>query len=197
MKAAREGALFRQAGVAPGQNVLDIGFRDLEELQTITSLVGPTGHVLGIDINPRHVQIAAEKLVDLPSPNISVKEGSISAIPAEDGAFDLVLCKGILHEVPQLDQAVAEMARVCRPGGLIAVMDFQRISRLKFELYRALVYLRSRRCDDRYPGFTREQLRRLLARHHLEEFDYRQLPDKGRLGFIKADRFLLKAKRES
>jgi len=72
--------LFEQAGVTLDQKVLDIGFRDLEELQTAASLVGSTGYVLGIDIDPQHVETAHKELGKVPVSNITVKEGSMGLI---------------------------------------------------------------------------------------------------------------------
>lgn len=186
--------LFQQVGVVSGKKILDVGFRDVQELQEIASLVGPTGSVSGIDINPLNVQSASKKLACL-SPNIYVKKGSVLAIPFDDCSFDLVLCKGVLHEVKQLEKAVAEMARVCKRDGFLIIIDLQRFSRLRFELYRFIVRLLGRHCDDVHPGFTREQLLKLLAHEQLEELQYQQLPDKGRLGFNEVNLFLLKAKR--
>jgi ubiquinone/menaquinone biosynthesis C-methylase UbiE len=186
--------LFQQAGMLGGGNVLDIGFRDLQELQEIASLIGPTGSVLGIDIESQQVKVACQQLANLPASNISAREGSILHIPAEDNWFDFVLCKGVLHEVRQLDQAFVELARVCKPGGHIAIIDFQRFSRLKFELYRLKLRLRRQPCVDIHPGFRRERLLGLLRQQQFEEVSYHQLSDKWRLGTNEVSPFLLKAK---
>ncbi len=186
--------LLQQAGVTSGKNVLDIGFRDIRELQEIALLVGPAGRVSGIDINPSKVQSALEKLASLCSSEIHVKEGSILEIPFDNCSFDFVLCKGVLHEVKQLKRAVSEMARVCKRDGFLVIIDLQRFSQLRFGLYRFIVRLLGRHCDDVHPGFTRENLLKLLAHEQFEELQYRQLPEKGRLGFNKVNLFLLKAK---
>ena len=178
-----------------GDSVLDVGFRDVQELQEIASLVGPTGSVFGIDTDSVNIQSASHMLSRLPSDNIHVKDGSVLAIPFDDRSFDLVLCKGVLHEVKQLKKAVAEMARVCKLDGILIIIDLQRFSRVKFQLYRFLASLSRHSLDDVHPGFTREQLLRLLVNEHLEELQYQQLPDKGRLGFIEAPLFLLKTRR--
>ena len=166
----------------------------VQELQEIASLVGPTGSVFGIDIDPLNVQSASKKLAGLSS-NIYVKKGSVLAIPFDDCSFDLVLCKGILHEVKQLEKAVSEMARVYRRDGFLIIIDLRRFSRLRFKLYRFTALLLGRHCDDVHPGFTREQLLKLLAHEQFEELQYQQLPDNGRLGFNEVNLFLLKAKR--
>jgi len=188
--------LFQLAGVVLGKNVLDVGFRDVQELQELALLVGLAGSVFGIDINPENVQSASKKLASL-SPNIHVKKGSVSAIPLDDCSFDLVLCKGVLHEVKQLEKVFSEMARVCKRDGFLIIIDLQRFSRLRFIPYRFIVRLFGRHCDDVHPGFTREQLLKLLAHVQFEEILYQQLPDKGRLGFNEVNLFLLKAKQTS
>lgn len=153
--------LLQQAGVTLGQIVLDVGFRDAEELQAIAALIGAPGYVLGIDIDAQHVETAYKKLRAYP--NISTAMGSVLDIPVAEHTFDLILCKGILHEVRQLDQAIGEMARVCKQDGFITIIDFQRHSRLKFELYRLMVRLRGRHCIDVHPGFTRKHVLKLLS----------------------------------
>ncbi|MFX0094162.1 MAG: class I SAM-dependent methyltransferase [Candidatus Hodarchaeota archaeon] len=189
--------LLKQAGIVQGQKVLDIGFRDLRELQEIASLVSPTGHVLGIDINPDSIETAQKELKNLSLPNIFVKTGSILAIPANNHAFDLILCKGMLHEIKNLRKAIVEMTRVCKPAGLISIMDFQRFSRLKFMVYRFKVRFSRQQCDDIHPGFSQEQLRNLLSEQDLKELDYQLLPDIWQLGSIKVNPFLLRAEKRT
>ncbi len=75
-------SLLQQEGVISGQKVLDIGFRNLQELQEIAALVGETGHVLGIDLDPENIEAASKSLAGLSFPNISLRKGSILAIPA-------------------------------------------------------------------------------------------------------------------
>jgi len=186
--------LLQRTGIIAGHKVIDVGFRDVQELQAIASLVGPTGSVLGIDIIPRRVQSARQELEGLSGHAISVLRGSVLDIPADDDAFDLVLCKGMLHEVRQLGRALAEMARVCKPEGLISILDIQRFSRLSFELYRLKALLRGRRTHDVHPGFTREQLLKLLSEQRLDEIKYEQLSSTWRLGSNAVPIFLLQAR---
>jgi ubiquinone/menaquinone biosynthesis C-methylase UbiE len=187
--------LLEQAGLAPGQSVLDVGFRDLDELWAIAALVGPTGHVLGIDVDPQTVEAAQRELEEHATPNIAVREGSVLRIPADDLAFDLVLCKGILHEVRQLDKAFAEMRRVCREGGFVSILDFERFAPFRFRVYQFSMRLRGKPCADVHPGFARLQFSRLLSQHQLEEVSYQRLPEKWHTGPFEADAFLLRAKR--
>ncbi len=45
----------------------------------------------------------------------------ITAIPVEDAAFDCVICTEVLEHVPRPDRAVAELSRILKPGGILAL----------------------------------------------------------------------------
>lgn len=188
-------SLLQQVGIRQGQRVLDVGFGDLRELEEIASLVEPAGSVLGIEVLQRAVEEASRELSETSKANISVKAGTVADIPAEDQTFDLVLCKGLLHEVRDLDEALAEMSRVCVEHGEICIIDFQRFSRIRFELYRIKTCLQGRSTSDVHPGFSRGQLARLITDHGLDVVRYQEYPDKWRMGSIEVHPFLLKAKR--
>ncbi len=50
-----------------------------------------------------------------------VQHGDVTAMPYADGAFDRVLASEILEHIPDVDAAIAEIARITKPGGLVAV----------------------------------------------------------------------------
>ena len=72
--------------------------------------------VLGVD--PSEGYLAAARR-GAPSPVFEVAVGSATAIPAQDGEFDRVVSALVLNLVPRPEEALAEMRRVARPGGLI------------------------------------------------------------------------------
>ncbi|MHA2294745.1 MAG: class I SAM-dependent methyltransferase [Candidatus Hodarchaeales archaeon] len=188
--------IFEQAGIIQGQKVLDVGFRDLQELQDMATLVGSTGHVVGIDINSQNVKTAQEEMETLDYSNISIAKGSVLSIPAENAVFDLILCKGILHEVRELNKALKEMARTIKERGILTIIDFQRFSRVKFRLYKFKARRSGFQGDDIHPGFTRPQLLNLLTKQEFEEISFQLLPQKWTLGSYKLNVFLLRARRE-
>ncbi len=51
------------------------------------------------------------------------QEGDATALPFVDASFDLVFCRTAVHHFPDPAVVVAEMARVCRPGGRVAIAD--------------------------------------------------------------------------
>ncbi len=80
-------------------------------------------HVTGIDLTPamlaRARALAAEKNLT----NVTWWEGDVRALPWPDATFSIVATRFSLHHFTDPLQAVREMARVCRPGGRVVVVD--------------------------------------------------------------------------
>jgi SAM-dependent methyltransferase len=70
-----------------------------------------------VDISPRMVELARARGID-------AQEGDVQRLPFADGTFDLAVAAWMLYHVPDLDAALAELARVLVPGGaLVAVTN--------------------------------------------------------------------------
>ena len=77
------------------------------------------GHrVVGVDSSPDMLAVAARRV-----PQADLREGDLTALPLEDGAVDVVVCALALAHVPDLGPALAELARVLRPGGHLVISD--------------------------------------------------------------------------
>lgn len=187
--------LLQRVGIETGHRVLDVGFRDTEELRAIAARVGPTGHAAGIDVNPQHVEAARGEFGRLSPGNVTADRGSMLDIPFDDRTFDVIFCKGVLHEVRRIGKALEEMARVCKPGGILCIVDVKRFSRFKFEVYRWTSWLRGRRTGDVHPGFAHDRLQQSLRKVGFEEDHYEELPTTWRLGFNRVKPFFLRARR--
>jgi SAM-dependent methyltransferase len=79
--------------------------------------------VVGLDLTPSLLELGADRLVQGGISNVLLQEGTANDLPFVDASFDLVVCRGSLHHFPRPEAAVAEMARVCRPGGRVVVSD--------------------------------------------------------------------------
>lgn len=178
--------------VEPGDCVLDVGFRDLVELRRIASQLGSTGFVLGIDTDPKVIDKALVDLESEPDDRIKVQQGSIIQVPTSDAAFDIIYCKGILHEVHYPERAFAELRRVCAEDGLVIIVDFQRFSRLRFELYRLKAKFLIGHCPDQHPGFSRDQITRTVSSVGFLVEEYGSLKEVWRMGSIEVNPFILK-----
>jgi ubiquinone/menaquinone biosynthesis C-methylase UbiE len=79
--------------------------------------------VIGIDLTPELLAIGAARLRDAGITNVLLQEGNAAALPFVDASFDLVMCRTALHHMGDPLASIAEMARVCKPGGRVAVSD--------------------------------------------------------------------------
>src|SRR5262249_50680665 len=76
-------------------------------------------HVVGLDPVPELLARARDRA----AANTEFVEGAGTALPFDDGSFDLVGTHRTLHHVAQPERVVAELARVTRPGGHVLVVD--------------------------------------------------------------------------
>ena len=112
--------VLRRGGLEPGQRVLDLGTGTGSVAIGAAGLVGPAGRVTGVDISADMLALARRRTAASGYANIELREGRAEQLPADDGAFDVLLASLSLMYV--IDRAVAarEMRRVLRPGGHFA-----------------------------------------------------------------------------
>lgn len=104
------------ADIGAASEVLDVGCGPgslLFELARIPGLTGITG------IDAAEIYIAAARATSQ-DPRITLRQGDACAMPFADAAFDAALSQLVLQFVPTPLQAVREMRRVVRPGGVVA-----------------------------------------------------------------------------
>lgn len=111
---------YRRLGVAPGTRLLDVGC-GAGQLALIAARAG--AKVTGCDISTNlldsaRARAAAEGL------EITFEEGDAEALPYEDGHFDVVASLIGAIFAPRPDRVAAELTRVCRPGGMIAMANW-------------------------------------------------------------------------
>jgi ubiquinone/menaquinone biosynthesis C-methylase UbiE len=82
--------------------------------------VGSDGRVVGLDLNAAMLDVARTSVGGAASP-VEWCEGSASEMPLPDAAFDVVLCQHGLQQFSDRPAALAEMRRVLRPDGRLAV----------------------------------------------------------------------------
>jgi SAM-dependent methyltransferase len=112
--------LVEQAGIAPGQSVLDVACGTGIVARTAADRVGPEGKVTGVDLNQAMLTVARRVAGEV-RPEIDWHQGDAADLPFADGAFDAVLCQMALMFFPDRAAALAEMRRVARPGATVAV----------------------------------------------------------------------------
>jgi arsenite methyltransferase len=103
------------------ESVLDVGCGSGLLAEDMAGLVGPDGRVVGIDVSPDMLALAEQRCTDLPQ--IRLKQSNAEDIPEADNGFDAAACVQVLLYVPDVPAALAEMHRVLRPGGRIAIVE--------------------------------------------------------------------------
>lgn len=117
----------RMVGFQPGWRVLDAGCGSGSFLPVLAGVVGPEGHLTALDLAPENVATVEARLetwaLDCP---VEVHVGSVLDLPYPDSHFDAVWCSNMAQYLPDDEflAMLAELQRVVRPGGLVAIKDF-------------------------------------------------------------------------
>ena len=131
-------------GDLTGKRVLDIGCGKGRFLRVFREQ-DPGAEYWGLDISPEMLRFVP--------PEIHARQGSMTELPFEDAFFDAAYATESLEHAVEIARAIAEMCRVVKPGGRIAIIDkyddaWGRLKTPEWEKW-----------------FGRKELERLLARH--------------------------------
>ena len=105
--------------IPPSGIVLDVGCGPASITASLARAAGPSGLVLGVD---RSEAMLARAVRAESGPQIAFLHADAQRLPLRDQTVDAVISVAVLQLVPDPGMALAEMARVLRPGGRLAVM---------------------------------------------------------------------------
>ena len=105
----------------PGQELLDVGCGPGTITVDLAARVAP-GRVVGLDVSPAPLD-EARALAGRRGVPVEFAVGDVYALDAADDSFDVVHAHQVLQHLTDPVAALREMARVCRPGGVLAVRD--------------------------------------------------------------------------
>ena len=111
--------LLEEASLVAGERVLDVGCGTGVVARLAAERVGPTGRVVGLDINPGMLGVA--KASTPAGLEIEWHQAGADSLPFEAGSFDVVLCQLSLQFVRDQARAIGEMHRVLAPGGRVVL----------------------------------------------------------------------------
>lgn len=104
-------------GVGPGWNCLEVGGGGGSIAAWLAARVGPTGHVLVTDLDPRFLD--GSKLS-----NLEVRCHNIVTDPLPDSAFDLIHARLVLVHIAEREKVLARLVEALKPGGWIVEEEF-------------------------------------------------------------------------
>lgn len=110
----------KKLGSISGGKVLDVGTGDGTFIQTLMKILKDYESFVGIDISAKEFESAREKLKDEP---VEMLEMNAESMEFEDEHFDSVCISYSLHHIIKLNEVLAEMSRVLRPGGHFLVTE--------------------------------------------------------------------------
>jgi arsenite methyltransferase len=107
-----------------GERILDIGAGPGLLIADMAAVVGPSGHVTGVEISDSMLAVARRRFASSAiADRITLVKGDAAALPFPDASFDAATSTQVYEYVPDVDQALAELYRVLRPGGRALVLD--------------------------------------------------------------------------
>ncbi|MBA3433235.1 MAG: methyltransferase domain-containing protein [Actinobacteria bacterium] len=109
--------------LAPGERVLDLGCGAGTDTLVAAQMVGPDGHVTGIDMTPEMLSRARAAALEIDVANVEFVESEAERLPIPDGSFDVVISNGVIDLIPDKDAVFSELHRVLQPGGRIQIAD--------------------------------------------------------------------------
>jgi len=110
---------FRDAGIGPGQRVLDIGSGVGDVAMLTAKLVGPSGEVVGVERDAGAIARALARVAEAGLRNVSFTQSDVSQIPGSK-PFDAVVGRFILQFLPDPVAVLRSLSRLVRAGGILA-----------------------------------------------------------------------------
>lgn len=122
-------------------------------------------NVTAVDLTPWAVETTRARMEAF-GLAADVFEADAEQLPFEDASFDVVFSWGVIHHTSRMDRALAELVRVCRPGGRVVLMLYHRHS-IFFVAYRGLARFLplARRLGFHFEGARAGEREGLIARH--------------------------------
>ncbi len=111
------------AELREGETVLDLGSGGGIDVMLSARRVGPAGRAFGLDMTDEMLELARRTAAEAGIDNVEFLKGYIENIPLRDASVDVVISNCVINLSVDKPRALAEIARVLRPGGRIGIAD--------------------------------------------------------------------------
>ncbi len=135
--------IYNEMSLRPGMHIADIG---TGSGYLIEGLINESVELIAIDQSPAMLEVLKAKHPD--QMNLTVHEGTSESLPCKDSSIDISMANMYLHHVERPSQAILEIARILKPGGLLLFTD------LDAHNYDQLIEEQ----HDRWKGFDRQDI---------------------------------------
>jgi len=113
---------FREAGIGPGQRVLDLGSGVGDVAMLVARLVGPSGEVVAVERDRNSIAKASARVTEAGFHNVRFNESDLSEI-AEETPFDAVVGRFILMYLPDPVAVLRSISTLVRSGGVFVFQE--------------------------------------------------------------------------
>src|SRR5207253_4234850 len=127
------------ANLRPGETVVDLGCGAGIDVLLAAPKVGAAGRAIGIDMTPTMIDRAQRNAAKQGLANVALHLATIDRLPLADASVDCVVSNCVINLAPDKQAVFAEMFRVLKPGGRVAVSDIALKKPLPDELSKDLL----------------------------------------------------------
>lgn len=121
----RSSQMLAQLNVKPGMTVCDMGCGNGFHSIRLARLVGASGTVLGVDVQPEMLRLLDLRARQAGVENVKLIQGTFDNPGLPDGKVDLILCVDVYHEFSNPEAMLREMRESLAPKGQLVLVEFR------------------------------------------------------------------------